>query len=165
MKEIIEGGRADNKPDADFDPKQLEKGVKVEQEHTRDKSLAKEIAKDHLSEFPDYYDRLEKMEKQSADLEPEKINLKERWKNKEWNKLDGAPEEDVTPQNRLRNIASRMRGMDIEEVYKETPYANVDKFLLDLKDALASGNQQKIWDSYKTLANSVHWLGKALGIK
>lgn len=27
-------------------------------------------------------------------LEPKKINLKERWDNKEWNKLDGAPEED-----------------------------------------------------------------------
>lgn len=43
--------------------KQLLKGIKVEQEHTEDVSLAKEIALDHLNEFPDYYDRLERAEK------------------------------------------------------------------------------------------------------
>lgn len=43
--------------------RQLRKGIKVEQEHTGDLALAKEIALDHLNEFPDYYDRLEKAEK------------------------------------------------------------------------------------------------------
>lgn len=42
---------------------QLRKGIKVEKEHTGDLDLAKEIALDHLNEFPDYYDRLEKAEK------------------------------------------------------------------------------------------------------
>lgn len=42
---------------------QLRKGIKIEQEHTADFDLAKEIALDHLDEFPDYYDRLEKAEK------------------------------------------------------------------------------------------------------
>jgi hypothetical protein len=42
---------------------QLSKGIKVEQEHTADMALAREIALDHLDEFPDYYDRLEKVEK------------------------------------------------------------------------------------------------------
>lgn len=42
---------------------QLRKGIKVEKEHTPDEHLSREIALDHLSEFPDYYDRLEKMEK------------------------------------------------------------------------------------------------------
>ena len=41
---------------------QLTKGIKVELEHTTDKSVAKEIALDHLAEFPDYYDRLETAE-------------------------------------------------------------------------------------------------------
>lgn len=41
---------------------QLVKGIKVEQEHTGDLALAKEIALDHLNEFPDYYDRLKKAE-------------------------------------------------------------------------------------------------------
>ena len=41
---------------------QLRKGIKVELEHTSDKSLAKEIALDHLKELPDYYTKLHKME-------------------------------------------------------------------------------------------------------
>ena len=41
---------------------QLRKGIKVEHEHTGDTAMAKEIALDHLDEFPDYYDRLEKAE-------------------------------------------------------------------------------------------------------
>lgn len=41
---------------------QLKKGIKVELEHTTDKRVAKEIALDHLKEFPDYYDRLAKAE-------------------------------------------------------------------------------------------------------
>jgi predicted nucleotidyltransferase len=41
---------------------QLKKGMKVELEHTTDADIAKEIALDHLSEFPDYYDRLAKAE-------------------------------------------------------------------------------------------------------
>lgn len=42
---------------------QLSKGIKVELEHTSDLKLAREIALDHLDEYPDYYDRLEKVEK------------------------------------------------------------------------------------------------------
>lgn len=43
--------------------RQLLKGIKVELEHTDNVAMAKEIALDHLNEFPDYYDRLEKVEK------------------------------------------------------------------------------------------------------
>jgi hypothetical protein len=42
--------------------KQLIKGIKVEKEHTNHNDVAREIALDHLKEFPDYYDRLEKAE-------------------------------------------------------------------------------------------------------
>lgn len=62
-EEKLTGGKADGKPDSDFDPGQLQKGIKVEREHTTDPSKAKEVAKDHLTEIPDYYDRLAKMEK------------------------------------------------------------------------------------------------------
>ena len=41
---------------------QLSKGIKVEKEHTTDARVAKEIALDHLAEYPDYYDRLEAVE-------------------------------------------------------------------------------------------------------
>lgn len=43
--------------------KQLDMGVKVEKEHTKDTGLAKKIALQHLDEFPDYYTRLKKAEK------------------------------------------------------------------------------------------------------
>ena len=55
-------GKHNHIPDDEFDPKQLEMGIKVEFEHTDDFSIAKAIMKDHLSEIPDYYTRLEKME-------------------------------------------------------------------------------------------------------
>jgi len=42
---------------------QLEKGIKVEMEHTTDRQIAKEIAMDHLWEDPMYYTKLNKMEK------------------------------------------------------------------------------------------------------
>jgi hypothetical protein len=44
---------------------QMKKGLGVEMEHTNDREKATEIVMDHLSEFPDYYDRLIKMEKQA----------------------------------------------------------------------------------------------------
>jgi hypothetical protein len=46
--------------------KQIQMGIKVEMEHTDDKNLAKEISMDHLMEFPDYYTKLKKMEKEAG---------------------------------------------------------------------------------------------------
>ncbi len=48
--------------------KQLKFGVPIEHEHTKDKDLAKDIALQHLGEFPDYYTRLSKMEKSAKKL-------------------------------------------------------------------------------------------------
>jgi hypothetical protein len=61
-------GKSKNRPDSDFDPEQLKMGTAVEMEHGLGKEAAKEIAKDHLAELPDYYTRLKKMEaKKSLD--------------------------------------------------------------------------------------------------
>ena len=69
----IEGGLSDNLSCQEIADKhgvsidhimtQLNKGIKIEMEHTDDEELAKEIAKDHITEYPYYYDELEKMEK------------------------------------------------------------------------------------------------------
>jgi hypothetical protein len=59
----IEGGLADHMKSSDFPKKKLKAGQKVEKEHTKDPSIAKEIAKDHLAEDSDYYKKLKKMEK------------------------------------------------------------------------------------------------------
>jgi Protein of unknown function (DUF5661) len=52
-------------PDENFDPDQLALGINVEMEHTDDQEIAKQIAKAHLSEIPDYYIRLKQMEEQA----------------------------------------------------------------------------------------------------
>lgn len=44
------------------DNEQLEMGIDVEMEHTSSPEMARRIALDHLSEVPDYYTRLKKME-------------------------------------------------------------------------------------------------------
>jgi hypothetical protein len=56
------GGRADGRPDSAFPPEALAKGMKVESQHTKDKSVQKEIAKDHLTEDKNYYSKLKVME-------------------------------------------------------------------------------------------------------
>jgi hypothetical protein len=58
----IPGGPADNKSPKDFDAKRLQHGIEVELEHTSDRSIAQEIAMDHLTEDPDYYTKLESIE-------------------------------------------------------------------------------------------------------
>lgn len=82
-KEKLKGGKADNKTFNDLVnknkqkgkdigliekelKKQLNKGIKVEMEHTDDKGKAKEIAMDHLFEDPKYYDKLQKIEATEA---------------------------------------------------------------------------------------------------
>ena len=64
--EILEGGKGDNKPDSKFNPEKLKEGIKHEREHTKKKQIAKEIAKDHLTEDKDYYERLEAIEKKGS---------------------------------------------------------------------------------------------------
>jgi hypothetical protein len=58
-------GKHDSVPDSKFCPKNLKMGIKIEGEHTKSRLLAKLIAKDHLVEIPDYYERLVKMEKEA----------------------------------------------------------------------------------------------------
>jgi hypothetical protein len=72
-EDLIPGGKADDvktiealtsSGDSVFtvDIEQIKKGLKVESEHTSDPAVALEIVFDHLTEFDDYYDRLEKAE-------------------------------------------------------------------------------------------------------
>lgn len=63
---IMQGGLSVGK--TDFPENQLQKGIQVEYEHIDKDSpyaqvIAEKIAKDHISEIPNYYDKLEIMEK------------------------------------------------------------------------------------------------------
>lgn len=67
----LPGGRADKRKPSDFDKKQLAAGTKHELEHTDDRTLAQEIAMDHLAEDSDYYVKLRAVEKALPRQEPE----------------------------------------------------------------------------------------------
>jgi hypothetical protein len=58
------GGKGSKKPDEDFDAEQLSKGTKHEaDEHNLSEEDAKKVSKDHLVEIPDYYTKIQEMEK------------------------------------------------------------------------------------------------------
>lgn len=60
--DLIHGGKADKRPPSAFDPRKVEQGARVEREHTDSKALAREISRDHLTEDPEYYRKLKKVE-------------------------------------------------------------------------------------------------------
>jgi hypothetical protein len=72
MKEKIPGGKAKgltlqdlakyHKMPLQSIKKKLDQGIKTEMEHTTDKSIAREIAMDHIYEDPNYYSKLKKIE-------------------------------------------------------------------------------------------------------
>ena len=89
-----------------FIQKQLDMGEPIEHEHTKNHTLAKEIALQHLDEIPDYYTRLKKMEasakkehKKFKDVTEERSGSLHQWfkgsKSKEgkpgWVQADGSP--------------------------------------------------------------------------
>jgi len=67
-KDKIPGGLADNKTPDSFDIKALRDGMKVESEHARDPNTQREISMDHLTEDPQYYKKLRRMEKEASDI-------------------------------------------------------------------------------------------------
>lgn len=52
-----------HKVDPSYIRRQLERGIKVEHEHTTKLRVARQIALAHLGEDPDYYKKLKKIEK------------------------------------------------------------------------------------------------------
>lgn len=66
FEDQLEGGLADLRDPSQFDPVSLCRGLLVELEHTDDAKKALEIAMDHLTEDPRYYEALAEME---AELE------------------------------------------------------------------------------------------------
>jgi Protein of unknown function (DUF5661) len=64
FKDRIPGGVADGKPITNYDLKQLLLGIKWERVHTdKNNMVALELAMDHLEMIPDYYTRIERLER------------------------------------------------------------------------------------------------------
>ena len=68
ISDIMQQGLSykNNFTEDDADPEELKMGLSVEMEHTNNKAISKKIALDHLSEIPDYYTRLRKMEEEAG---------------------------------------------------------------------------------------------------
>lgn len=82
----------------DFISKQLDIGIPIEHEHTKDEKLATIIALQHLNEIPDYYTKLKKMESSSKDKNVTEGTLHHWFKGSKskdgkpgWVQADGSP--------------------------------------------------------------------------
>lgn len=71
-RDKIPGGRADEKKPSDYEKSQVEKGKKIEYEHTNDPAKAKEISMDHLKEHPEYYSEKKGLPAMERNLEKTK---------------------------------------------------------------------------------------------
>jgi oligoribonuclease (3'-5' exoribonuclease) len=85
--------------------KQLEKGIEIEKEHTKDEKVAEKIALAHIDERPDYYIQIDKLEKKPIEKVEEacwtgykKVGLKKKGKKMVPNCV---PEETIREQKRL----------------------------------------------------------------
>jgi hypothetical protein len=125
-KEKLVGGLGDNKPDSAFNKKELAKGINVEMEHTNNPEIAKEVVKDHLTEFPKgYYSNLDKMEKK---LKREKIigqeNTKQNRENRFYNIDEKFIKKKLKEENKSKKVNTNYEELDKEQ---RKVIENIDK--------------------------------------
>ncbi len=124
--------------------KELNKGIEVEVEHTKDKEKAKEIATDHLSEFPDYYERLEKMEKQA----------KKKWESFDLKKI--VRESLTNRKSKFRLNENRIEGktiinVDIQPEYSKWITFNVNDWVQFINKSAPLNNLVFLFNGADTL--------------
>jgi len=148
--DLLQGGRADKNRPRDFNRGQLQAGSRVEREHTRNRTVAREIAMDHLAEDPDYYRRLAAFERRNPVLGPvqpvlpglpevwgtEDVGLAQRW-------------QEATPEALQQAVEQRMVFEDefaeMEALVEDAQYRGVPEAAerhgvsLGLADALVAG--------------------------
>lgn len=89
---------------------QIAKGVKVEMEHTDDKKVAFEIAKDHIFEDPKYYDKLKTIENMVIELLKKRIS--EDWTNSYKKSIDCNNPKGFSQKAHCAGRKARQRGED-----------------------------------------------------
>lgn len=103
---------------------QLNKGIKVEMEHTDDKKIAKEIAMDHIYEDLHYYDKLKKMETKEELIR---------------GKFHKGVTDDVTKSTKLKKPIGKMTSMSKSENKEATGSGSSGQY----SAPLFSGNMSK----------------------
>lgn len=113
----LEGGLGDDADVMEFDPQQIIKGIEVEMEHTKDPKIALEITMDHLKELPDYYSRLEVMEKQGK-IDNQTLSCPDKnIDSSELSGIDGDENPIPTSDSKFNDLSQHLNG--IEDANKE----------------------------------------------
>jgi hypothetical protein len=120
-------GLSKNEPDSKFDSLELSIGTLIELEHTNDKEVACEIAKDHLHEKKDYY-------KNSLFKEEREEALKVL-KKKEFKKAKALPEGKVKKRKHLKG--QKKVAVVMKEFARGTLHDSSGKIVKDKSQALA----------------------------
>lgn len=124
----LKGGKADDKVPSDFPKKEVERGHRVEFEHTDNPDTAREITMDHLQEHGDYYTGLKHMENMLSEIENKKEDTKDA------RGLYGKPQGDE----------SRRTQQTLNERYQENEIIEGEHV-----KALKRMMKNRDWDAYK----------------
>ena len=164
-KEYIPGGEAEGMDaqaiadkhgvDIELIVEQLEAGIEVEYEHTKDPNVAKEIAKDHLVESPFYYTYLEDMEEEmeenlSGDIEKRMEGTKKEEEEeaeieKVAKKGTGVPLESQPQEDNLEDAKKKKKKDDDEEEEEDDDKKNKNKKeeKKESKDEMGEGEEEE----------------------
>ncbi len=142
----VPGGLADKKKPSDFNPKQIEKGLKVELEHTEDRELSKDIAMDHLEEFPAYYTELDKMEKKLEKKKPARRGRYQGQLQGDENRPDNQVMDDIIRDNEV------VEGPHVKILHNHAVAGNWDGFNAYVQRLKDEGHKQTRIDSMMTRA-------------
>lgn len=110
-KELIPGGLSDGSNPQDFDQAALTQGIKVEMEHTDDPAVAREIAMDHLTEDPQYYVKLRRVE---GRVKKSLTALYEGFRDMEYNEIEAKVRAYLQPLSKDKIVAEgKAAGMNL----------------------------------------------------
>jgi hypothetical protein len=133
--------------------KQLEMGVPIEHEHTRNKTLATDIALQHLDEFPDYYTRLKKMEADAKKEHKKFKDVKEDAVTDLQRGITELPDASYDSIDNLMKRISRMKSVstkklhdDFVDKHNQTPDTWAKKNMKEEKKTLRNSNP--CWKGY-----------------
>lgn len=121
QRELIPGGKASGRSPRRYRQDQLAAGTVVELEHTPDRRVAREIAMDHLEEIPDYYDRLERMERSAPKRRNPAFGIRQI------DEMIKAQREDPEAFYALTGVSARVRWKQVREAVaagEEAPTAH-----------------------------------------
>ena len=134
MEKYLKGGKSEgmslkevakiHKMNAEQLKPQLQKGIKHELEHTSSIVEARTIALDHLVEFPDYYDRLDKIEKMKSGgltIAQTSAPMKDRVHGSKTNSKGSASDSDLAKSIKFNESLEKAIQNKVDEYNEEHP--------------------------------------------